>query len=72
MTGTDMLEVVPGKHADSALWVRMNIPVPASDVGEVTDVGRMPSVSSYIVDPQGTALIASWIDTVVKCPDAGP
>ena len=71
MTGTDMIDFVPGKHADSALWVRMNIPIPASDPGGVTDVGRMPSVASFVVDPQGTALIGSWIDGIAHCPDAG-
>jgi hypothetical protein len=72
MTSQNYVELAPGDHASSALWIRMNIPVPASDPNEVNDVGRMPSVASFVVDPQGTALVAAWIDSVTSCPDAGP
>jgi hypothetical protein len=67
MTG-NLVDLAPGDHAHSAMWIRMNIPVPASDPGEVNDVGRMPSVSSFVVDPQATALVGSWIDSIQSCP----
>ena len=56
----------------------MNIAVPASDPNEVNDVGRMPSVASFVVDQQATALVGSWIDSITSCPgpdggsDGGP
>jgi cytochrome c551/c552 len=73
MSGT-YVDFDPGNHAMSALWIRMNIPVPSSDPNEVNDVGRMPSVASFVVDQQATNLIASWIDSVTSCPgpDGGP
>ena len=74
MAGQSLLDLDPGKHSSSAMWIRMNVPVPASDPDENVDVGRMPPVASFVVDPQGTALIASWIDSITQCPsaDAGP
>ncbi len=68
MAQVSYLDVAPGNHAASALWIRMNIPVPASDPQETVDVGRMPSVSSYVVDTQATALIGQWIDAITTCP----
>jgi hypothetical protein len=62
------LDFAPGDHAASAMWIRMNIPVPASDPNEENDVGRMPPLASFVVDPQGTALVASWIDSIPTCP----
>jgi hypothetical protein len=50
------------------MWIRMNIPVPASDPDETDDVGRMPPVASFVVDTQATALIGSWIDSIATCP----
>jgi hypothetical protein len=74
MTSTPLADFAPGDHAHSAMWIRMNTPVPASDVNETDDVGRMPPVASFAVDPQATALVASWIDSIKACPgaDAGP
>ncbi len=68
MTGTNLLDLAPGNHQGSAMWIRMNIPVPSSDPDEMDDVGRMPPVASFVVDTQGTALIASWIDSIASCP----
>ena len=68
-------DIAPGNHAASDVWLRMNIPIPvATDPTGMINVGRMPSVSSYVVDPQGTSLIAAWIDSLRSCPtsaDAG-
>ncbi len=74
MTQQMLSDFEPGDHASSATWIRMQIPVPASDTNENVDVGRMPSVGSFAVDPQATDLIASWIDSIHACPssaDAG-
>ncbi len=60
------VDFAPGNHASSAIWLRMNIMVPA-DPGTV-DYGRMPSVASAVVDTQATSLIAQWIDAVKTCP----
>jgi cytochrome c551/c552 len=72
MTAASLADLAPGDHAHSAMWIRMNTPVPASDLGETSDVGRMPPVSSFVVDTQATALIGQWIDAIKTCPDAGP
>jgi cytochrome c551/c552 len=65
----------PGDHALSAMWIRMNTPIPiATDPTGMIDVGRMPSVSSYVVDTQATSLVGTWIDSIKTCPtsaDAG-
>jgi cytochrome c551/c552 len=73
MTTQTLVDFAPGDHAASAMWIRMNTPVPASDPNEVDDVGRMPSVGSFVVDPQATDLVKSWIDSTTSCPgpDAG-
>jgi hypothetical protein len=68
MTSQTLVDFVPGKHADSALWIRMGIAVPASDSGELQDVGRMPPLSSFEVDQQAHDLIGAWIDSVSTCP----
>ena len=46
----------------------MNTPVPASDPNEIEDVGRMPSVASFVVDTQATSLVGQWIDSIASCP----
>ena len=53
MTGTQLVDFAPGEHAASAMWIRMNIPVPAADTNETADVGRMPPVASFVVDTAG-------------------
>jgi hypothetical protein len=68
MTGTQLVDFAPGQHAASAMWIRMNTPVPTSDTNEIADVGRMPPVASFVADPQATALIGQWIDTIKSCP----
>jgi hypothetical protein len=67
MPQASYVELAPGDHAASALWLRMNIPVAASDQ-EMSDVGRMPSLASYVVDAQATALVGQWIDSITACP----
>jgi uncharacterized repeat protein (TIGR03806 family) len=52
--------MVPGDHADSAMWQRMH-----SMTG---DNGRMPAIGSYVVDDTGTQLVADWIDSIATCP----
>jgi hypothetical protein len=67
-------DFVPGNHAGSDAWQRMNIPVPANDPTGMLISGRMPPVASYVVDSQATALIGTWIDSIKTCPtsaDAG-
>jgi hypothetical protein len=68
MAQTQYMDLAPGDHAGSAMWIRMSTPVPASDPEEMNDVGRMPPVASYVVDTQATALIAQWIDAITTCP----
>jgi hypothetical protein len=68
MTGTQLVDFAPGHHTDSAMWIRMNISVPASDTSEIADVGRMPPLASFMVDPQATTLIGQWIDSIKTCP----
>ena len=68
MTDQTLVNLKPGDHAASAAWIRMAIPVPASDQEQMVDVGRMPTVSSFVVDPQAVALIGSWIDSLSSCP----
>ncbi len=70
MTTTQLDDFEPGDHAKSAMWIRMNTPVPASDPGELEDVGRMPPAGSFEVDTQATALVAQWIDSFGTCPKA--
>ncbi|HTB77411.1 MAG TPA: hypothetical protein VK762_29405 [Polyangiaceae bacterium] len=68
MTGANLVDLAPGHHAESAMWIRMNTPVPASDPNEIEDVGRMPSVGSFVVDTQATTLVGQWIDSIAHCP----
>jgi len=68
MTGTQLVDFAPGHHDASAMWIRMNTPVPASDTNEIADVGRMPPVASFVVDTQATALVGQWIDSIKSCP----
>jgi hypothetical protein len=72
MLTTQYMDLAPGDHANSAMYIRMNIPIPASDPIELMNVGHMPPLASYVVDPQGLALIGQWIDSIKTCPDAGP
>jgi hypothetical protein len=65
------VDFAPGDHASSSAWIRMTIPVPASDPNENDDVGRMPPLGSFGVDPQAADLISSWIDSIESCPDGG-
>jgi hypothetical protein len=61
----------PGHHADSALWIRPSESIPASaatDLDAPREYYRMPQVATYVVDPQGTAIIAQWIDSMNSCP----
>jgi hypothetical protein len=46
------LLVRSGDHATSMLWLRMGL----------LDVHRMPPLGSSVVDTQGSALVAQWID----------
>jgi len=68
MTDRVLVDLKPGDHAASSTWLRMNIAVPADDPDETIDVGRMPPVASFVVDPQATALISAWIDSLSSCP----
>jgi hypothetical protein len=52
--------MVPGDHANSAMWQRAHEPDP--------NKGRMPAIGSYVVDDMGSQLIADWIDSVATCP----
>jgi hypothetical protein len=63
-----LVDLAPGNHAASAMWIRMNTPIAASDPNGVIDVGRMPSVSSFVIDPQAVDLVGSWIDSISSCP----
>jgi hypothetical protein len=58
ITATKLM--VPGDHANSAMWQRMHQLDP--------NMGRMPAIGSYVVDDMGTQLIANWIDSVKTCP----
>ena len=68
MALTPYADLAPGDHAASAMWIRMNTPVPASDPQEMVDVGRMPPLASYVVDAQAVSLIGQWIDSITACP----
>jgi hypothetical protein len=74
-TGVDTdggtLLIAPGHHANSALWIRPDeaIPPDASvDLDSPREYYRMPQLATYVVDPQGTAVIAQWIDSLQTCP----
>lgn len=51
--------VVPGDPAKSLLSVR-----PAAPLAAI----RMPPLGTSVVDPQGTALLSSWIQGLTACP----
>jgi hypothetical protein len=68
MTDQMLVDLAPGDHAHSAMYLRMNIPIDPSDPTGQIDVGRMPSVSSYVVDPQAVDLVGKWIDSIASCP----
>jgi hypothetical protein len=72
MLSTQYVDLAPGDHANSAMYIRMNTAVPPSDPLEMNDVGHMPPLAAYTVDPQGVQLIGQWIDSIKACPDAGP
>jgi hypothetical protein len=72
MLCTPYMDLAPGDHMNSAMYIRMNTPIPASDPTEMNDVGHMPPLASYVIDPQGISLIGQWIDSIKACPDAGP
>jgi hypothetical protein len=61
-------DLARGAPDASAIWLRMNIPVAASDPQEMINVGRMPPLASYVVDPQALTLIGQWIDSITTCP----
>jgi hypothetical protein len=68
--GTTLL-LDPGHHANSALWVRPDEAIPAdasTDLQAPTEYYRMPQVATYVVDPQGTAVVAQWVDSLTSCP----
>ncbi len=48
------LRVAPGRHATSSMWAR------------VTDPGddRMPPLASTVIDREGAAVLAAWIDSL--------
>jgi len=54
------LVMVPGKEADSLMWLRMSEANP--------DKGRMPQVGSYAVDADGVKAVGDWIDSLTACP----
>ena len=56
----------PGSHASSALWIRVQEKVVAGEDPQASY--RMPQIASYVVDQDGAALLASWIDSVTTCP----
>jgi hypothetical protein len=74
MTGTQLVDLAPGHHAASAMWIRMSTAVPASDTNETASVGRMPPLASFVVDTQAADLVGQWIDSITSCPglDGGP
>jgi hypothetical protein len=72
MPSTSYVDLVPGDHANSSMYIRMTTPIPASDPTYMNDVGHMPPLAAYTVDQQGAMLIGQWIDSIKTCPDAGP
>jgi hypothetical protein len=74
-TGVDTnggtLLLAPGHHANSALWIRPHEAIPPDagvDLDSPREYYRMPQLATYVVDPQGTAVIAQWIDSLQTCP----
>jgi hypothetical protein len=66
------LVVDPGNHANSALWIRPDESIPASDAfsdpNAPMDYSRMPPLATFVVDSQGVGVIAQWIDSLTSCP----
>ena len=56
----------PGNHASSALWIRVQEKVVAGEDPQASY--RMPQIASYVVDDDGAALLANWIDSTTSCP----
>ncbi len=53
--------LVPGKEADSVMWLRMNEADPMK--------GRMPQVASFVVDADATTVVGDWIKALpAACP----
>ena len=61
---TNPVTLAPGHPELSVLSIRMKAP-PDDGSGHH---GRMPLVASYVVDPEATALIDSWITSITTCP----
>jgi hypothetical protein len=55
----------PDQPMDSVMWLRMEAPAGDAKTG---DLGRMPAIASFVVDPQGTNLISDWIKFITACP----
>ncbi|HEX4339540.1 MAG TPA: hypothetical protein VH062_26720 [Polyangiaceae bacterium] len=53
------LDVVPGKPAQSVLWLRMDA---------LPNLGRMPKLASYQIDDQGVKVVGDWITALPPCP----
>ena len=68
MPGQNLVAFVPGDHASSSMWLRMNIPVASDNPHEYVNVDRMPQVGSFVVDTQAVDAIGAWIDSVSACP----
>ncbi len=68
--GTLLLD--PGHHASSAIWIRPHEAIPGDagpgDLDTPREYFRMPQLATYVVDPQGTGVIAQWIDSLTTCP----
>jgi hypothetical protein len=68
--GTLLLD--PGHHASSAIWIRPDEAIPddasPGDLDTPREYYRMPQLATYVVDPQGTGVIAQWIDSLTTCP----
>jgi hypothetical protein len=66
------LLLAPGNHGNSALWIRPHEAIPANadptDLDTPREYYRMPQLATYVVDPQGTGVIAQWIDSLTTCP----
>jgi uncharacterized repeat protein (TIGR03806 family) len=61
---TNPVTFAPGHPESSVMSIRMK--APADDT--TGRHGRMPAIASYVVDPQATELIDSWITSVTTCP----
>jgi len=50
------LDLSPGHHADSTIWLRMKELDPTA--------GRMPQIGTAIADSEGMSLVGAWIDSL--------